>query len=102
MSALGEAPVDPTLAAFWDLFDALVVQIPARPGLNLADDPSLIAFNLPHLEQIAHHHKRTLPASIPELQILLKQSTAPRFLRNGLFNCHDGRIRNCWAFKLWD
>lgn len=93
-------PIDAILDAFWDLFDWLAVRIPATPGLNMANDPSVIAFNICHFESMARYFKRSLPLPLPALRAVLEQSTAPRYIRSATYNCHDGRGRHCMIFRL--
>lgn len=100
MSAPQPTPVEPILTAFWDLFDWLAVRVPARPGLNMTNDPSVIAFNITHFEALSRHFKKPLPAPLPEIKRALRHSTAPRFIHEGVYNCHDGKGRHCMIFGL--
>jgi hypothetical protein len=100
MNAVATGAVDPILGQFWDLFDWLAVRVPATPGLNLSVQVDTVAFNLCHLESVARHFGRSLPLPIPELKARLEHSTAPRFIHDGVYNCHDGKGRRCMIFGL--
>jgi hypothetical protein len=99
----------PLVAEFWEVFEYLDGD--NEPQLNHSRDPSLVAVNLNHFEQMAAERKLRTPL-ISELKRVLKTSRARKFvdvrtvnssinarINAGTMNPIRPSTLKCWVFE---
>lgn len=83
------------LSRFWSLYHDL--EADGLP-VNWHRKEGMVALNLPDLRQLFQDKAITFKFD-RDFYAALKQSTDPRFVRQGNVNSRDGKTRQCWIFE---